>query len=79
MQTEQLCDGAYYLTIHVILNVWVELVEAVLYHTINKFPKRDSPTLIVHSTTLFLHIFVHIFQQIMTTLQECYQWHLLCH
>jgi hypothetical protein len=66
MQTQQLCDDVYYLTIHVILNVWVKLVDSVLYYTINEFPKRDSPALIVRTTTHFLHITVHIFQKIMT-------------
>jgi hypothetical protein len=65
MQTEHLCDHVYYQTIHVILNVLVKLVDSPLYHTINEFQKRDSPALIVHTTTHFLHITDHIFQEIM--------------
>jgi hypothetical protein len=65
MQTEHLCDDVYYQTIHVILKVWEKLVDSLLYHTINVFPKRDSPALIVHTATYFLHITVHIFQKIM--------------
>jgi hypothetical protein len=45
------------------LEVLVISVDSLLCHTINEFPKRDSPALILHTTTNFLHLTVHIFQK----------------
>jgi hypothetical protein len=36
-----------------------------MYHTINEFPKWDSPSLFAHNVTHFLHNSVHVFQKIM--------------
>jgi hypothetical protein len=65
MQTEHLCDDMYYLNREVILKVWVRLVDSLLCRTIDLLPKRDSTALIVHTTTQFIHITVHISQKIM--------------
>jgi hypothetical protein len=44
------------------------------YHTINKFPKWDSASLIAHIVTHFLHMSVHFFSENYDTwLQEYYQ------
>jgi hypothetical protein len=73
MKTEQKYD-VYYVTIYVrvILKDSVKVVDSFLYHTINDFPKRDSPAFIVHTTTHFTHFIVHIYQKNMT-----YHWKLL--
>jgi hypothetical protein len=38
MQTEQLCDGIHYLTKDIIFNVWVKMVDSILYNNINEIP-----------------------------------------
>jgi hypothetical protein len=32
MQTEQLCDCIHYLTNHIIMKVWVKIVDSILHH-----------------------------------------------
>jgi hypothetical protein len=64
IQTEHFCDDIYYQTIHEILKTWLQLLHSLLYQIMNEFPKPDSPVLIVHTTTHFLQITVHIFQMI---------------
>jgi hypothetical protein len=65
MQTQHLCNDIYYLTMHEILKVWVKLVDSILCHTIHILPKWDPPANIVHSTTHFIHITVHISKKIL--------------
>jgi hypothetical protein len=74
MQTEHLCNDIYYLTMHVILKVWVKLVDSLLSHTIHILPKWDTHVHIVHTTTHLIHITVRISQKIVY-----HHWHLLCH
>jgi hypothetical protein len=79
VQTEQLCDGVYYLTIHVILKGWVKMVDSFVNHTINEFAKWDLPALILHTMTHSLHITAYFSGNYDTSLQECFHWHLLFH
>jgi hypothetical protein len=66
MQTQLLCDGVYYLTKEVMFQVLLKMEDIILCHTMNKFPKWDSPALTVHTMTYFLHFTAHILQNGMT-------------
>jgi hypothetical protein len=61
MQPEVLFGDIYYLTILVNLNVWVNLVEILVCHTIVVLPERASPALIVYTTTQCLYTSLLIF------------------
>jgi hypothetical protein len=39
MQKQEKCDGIHYLTKDIILKVWVEMIDSILYLTKNEIPK----------------------------------------
>lgn len=80
MQKQQLCDDVYYLTKHVIFTVWQKMEDNLLCHTMNEFPKCDSPALIVHTNDTFpKHDCAYFAKYYYTWLQEYYQRHLVFH
>jgi hypothetical protein len=66
MQTEKLCDGMHYLAEHVIMKCCVKMVDSVLYHTRNEFPKWETSAfctaghLFFRSLSTFLRKIWHI-------------------
>jgi hypothetical protein len=76
VQSEQLCDGLYYLTKHVDFKVWVKMITYFLYNsTINSQNELYLPN--IHIMIHFLHITAYFSEYLETSLQEYFHWHLL--
>jgi hypothetical protein len=66
MWTLQPCDGVYYLTRHVILKGWVNMVEFILLSYQRGFPNSGLTTLDIPTVSHSLHIVVHIWYKTLT-------------
>jgi hypothetical protein len=63
MQTEQLCDCIHYLTNHVIMKVWVKIVDSILHH--------HKCNMYAHWHIFYTSLCTFLWQN-MTQLEECY-------
>jgi hypothetical protein len=73
VQRKQFWYAVYYLTKHVHLKCWVKMIDSFVY----EFPKWYLLALILHIMRHFLHISAYFSENLDTSLQQYFHWHLL--